>query len=396
MTSCARPYPPVRRHDALDDRKERRTPAAPDGRPRPAGPRPAGQRPSGQRPAGQRPPGQPPKKKKKRKLKRKYRVLRGIYAAVVILAAIIVVAFIALKISARAPEVPVDPDPSATTQTETEPAPGQTAGKHQRREQTYTFLLACPDQASGNADAIMVVTYDVPNQKLGMLSIPRDTLVNKKNPKINSSMHGGIENLQEVVSDLLGIPLDFYVKIDLNGFVELVDAVDGVDFDVPVEMYYNDPTQDLNIFYQPGMQHLTGQQAMEVCRFRHNADGTGYPLGDIQRSETTRNMMITVAKKVLALNNIVKITNYFDILQRNVETDLTASNITWFISQFLNLDLNTGVTGSGLPGDGNVTYKGTRYCYELYPQESLDIINATVNPYTTPLTLDDLNIFQAP
>ena len=375
---------------------QRRTPATPDGRPRPAGPRPAGQRPSGQRPAGQRPPGQPPKKKKKRKLKRKYRILRGIYAAVVILAAIIVVAFIALKLSARAPDVSVDPDPNAATQTDTEPAPGQTAGKHQRKEQTYTFLLACPDQASGNADAIMVVTYDVPNQKLGMLSIPRDTLVNKKNPKINSSMHGGIENLQEVVSDLLGIPLDFYVEIDLNGFVELVDAVGGVDFDVPIEMYYNDPTQGLNIFYQPGMQHLTGQQAMEVCRFRHNADGTGYPLGDIQRSETTRNMMITVAKKVLALNNIVKITNYFDILQRNVETDLTASNITWFIGQFLNVDLDTGVTGSGLPGDGSVTYKGTRWCYELYPQESLDVINATVNPYTTPLTLDDLNIFQAP
>ncbi len=386
----------VRRHDALDDHMQRRTPATPDGRPRPAGPRPAGQRPSGQRPAGQRPPGQPPKKKKKRKLKRKYRILRGIYAAVVILAAIIVVAFIALKLSARAPDVSVDPDPNAATQTDTEPAPGQTAGKHQRKEQTYTFLLACPDQASGNADAIMVVTYDVPNQKLGMLSIPRDTLVNKKNPKINSSMHGGIENLQEVVSDLLGIPLDFYVEIDLNGFVELVDAVGGVDFDVPIEMYYNDPTQDLNIFYQPGMQHLTGQQAMEVCRFRHNADGTGYPLGDIQRSETTRNMMITVAKKVLALNNIVKITNYFDILQRNVETDLTASNITWFIGQFLNVDLDTGVTGSGLPGDGSVTYKGTRWCYELYPQESLDVINATVNPYTTPLTLDDLNIFQAP
>ena len=380
----------------MDDHMQRRTPATPDGRPRPAGPRPAGQRPSGQRPAGQRPPGQPPKKKKKRKLKRKYRILRGIYAAVVILAAIIVVAFIALKLSARAPDVSVDPDPNAATQTDTEPAPGQTAGKHQRKEQTYTFLLACPDQASGNADAIMVVTYDVPNQKLGMLSIPRDTLVNKKNPKINSSMHGGIENLQEVVSDLLGIPLDFYVEIDLNGFVELVDAVGGVDFDVPIEMYYNDPTQGLNIFYQPGMQHLTGQQAMEVCRFRHNADGTGYPLGDIQRSETTRNMMITVAKKVLALNNIVKITNYFDILQRNVETDLTASNITWFIGQFLNVDLDTGVTGSGLPGDGSVTYKGTRWCYELYPQESLDVINATVNPYTTPLTLDDLNIFQAP
>ena len=60
-------------------------------------------------------------------------------------------------------------------------------GSHTRREQTYTFLLACPDQVSGNADAIMLVTYDVPNQKIGMLSVPRDTLVDESSPKINSA-----------------------------------------------------------------------------------------------------------------------------------------------------------------------------------------------------------------
>ena len=53
-----------------------------------------------------------------------------------------------------------------------------------------------------------------------------------------------------------GYPIDFYITIDLDGFVELVDAVGGVEFDVPVETYYSDPTQDLNIFFQPGMQHL--------------------------------------------------------------------------------------------------------------------------------------------
>ncbi len=90
--------------------------------------------------------------------------------------------------------------------------------------------LTCPDQVSGNADAIMLVTYDVPNQKVGMLSIPRDTLVDQSTPKINSSLHGGIENLQSVVSDLVGYPIDFYINIDLDGFVELVDAVGGVDF----------------------------------------------------------------------------------------------------------------------------------------------------------------------
>lgn len=102
-----------------------------------------------------------------------------------------------------------------------------TTGDHTRREQTYTFMLCCPDQASGNADAIMLVTYDVPNQKIGMLSVPRDTLVDQSSPKINAAMHKGVENLQSVVSDLVGYPIDFYIKIDLDGFRELVDAVGG-------------------------------------------------------------------------------------------------------------------------------------------------------------------------
>ena len=219
-------------------------------------------------------------KQKKRRLKKKYRVLRGIYAAVVAVAAVIVIGYGVYKVAVPAPEM----KPAAANATqEEEVAPGMEQGSHTRREQTYTFLLACPDQVSGNADAIMLVTYDVPNQKIGMLSVPRDTLVDESSPKINSSLHGGIENLQDVVSDLVGYPIDFYITIDLDGFVELVDAVGGVEFDVPVEMYYSDPTQDLNIFFQPGMQHLDGQAAMEVCRFRKNGDGTGYPLGDTQR-----------------------------------------------------------------------------------------------------------------
>ena len=183
-----------------------------------------------------------------------------------------------------------------------------------------------------------------------------------------------------------------YITIDLDGFVELVDAVGGVEFDVPVEMYYSDPTQDLNIFFQPGMQHLDGQAAMEVCRFRKNGDGTGYPLGDIQRSETVRNLMVTVAKKLVS--NIGKLDQFVDIFQRNIETNLSGTDITWFVTKAIGVNLSTGVTGGALPGDGNTTYRGTSYCYELEPAESLTMINQLVNPYTTSLTPEDVNFFQ--
>ena len=214
--------------------------------------------------------------------------------------------------------------------------------------------------------------------------------------RINAAFHGGVENLRDVISDMVGYPIDFTVTIDLDGFVEEVDAVGGVDFDVPVEMYYNDPTQDLNIFYMPGYQHLDGQSAMEVCRFRKNGDGTGYPMGDIQRGETVRNMMITVAKKVVSWSSVSRVDDFMDIVARNIDTNLTMRNMAWFASQGMGLNLTTGVAGGSLPGDGNVTYKGTTYCYELFPEESLALINELVNPYTTPLTLEDTNIFQAP
>lgn len=332
--------------------------------------------------------GPPPKKKKKRRSS----VLKGLYIAIVVLAVLIVAGYGATKFLLTPPSTD---DPAASQETlEPGAVPGLSGGKYPHREQTYTFLLVCPDQESGNADAIMIVTYDVPNQKIGMLSIPRDTLVNEKNPKINSSYHAGIENLSRVVSELTGLDFNFTVEIKLEAIAELVDQVGGIDFDVPVEMYYDDPAQDLSIHYMPGMQHLNGQQAVEVCRFRHNADGTGYKLGDVERSQTVRNVMATTAKKLVSFSNVGKIKEFINIFQRNVETNLSASDILWFASQAIQLDLNTAITSTALEGDGSVTYNGTKWCYQLYADKALEAINQYVNPYAQTLTAADLKIFR--
>lgn len=335
-----------------------------------------------------------PKKKKKRRLKRKYRILRAIYLTIVLIAALIVIGYAVFKIAVPAPTI--DPGISTEGEVSSVTAPGMETGDHHRREKTYTFMLTVPDQASGNGDTIMVVTYDIPNQKVGMLSIPRDTLVNEPNAKINSCLVPGVDNLERVVSDLVGFPMDFYVLLDLDAFVEIVDAVGGVEFDVPVEMYYDDPAQDLHIHFQPGLQHLDGQEALEVCRFRYNADGTGYPLGDVQRTETAQKMLLTVAKKVMSLDGLVNIGEFVDIVARNVETDLSLADMTWFAAQAMGLNISTGVSTGTLPGDGSVHYNGYDYCYELYPQESLALINELVNPYTTTMIQQDVHIFQAP
>lgn len=75
-------------------------------------------------------------------------------------------------------------------------------------------------------------------------------------------------------------------------------------------------------------------------------------------------------------------------------TDLKAEHIAWFASSLLNFPLETALSFETLPGDGTVKYKEIEWCYELYPEEVLEIVNGMLNPYTKPLTGQDLNIFQ--
>ena len=177
------------------------------------------------------------------------------YRILVVLSAIIVVLYCAYRLASKKPTQAPEPTPEApagSLSPDQSEAPGR-----QRREGTYTFLLAASDQSSGNADTIIVASYDTEAQKVGMVSVPRDTLL--ESGKINAAYHKGPENLRDTVSDLLGVPIDYYVAVDVDGFVALVDELGGIEFDVPVRMSFDDPTQDLHIHYQPGLQHLTGE-----------------------------------------------------------------------------------------------------------------------------------------
>ena len=102
----------------------------------------------------------------------------------------------------------------------------------QRRKQVYNFLLLGKDVGGGNTDTIIVANYDIPNQKVGMISIPRDTAVERtwqNNPKINSAFYGaGVDVLKDEIFHTFGIPIDYYVLVDLKGFVALVDELDAI------------------------------------------------------------------------------------------------------------------------------------------------------------------------
>lgn len=335
------------------------------------------------------------------------RLGRGLYTTLVVLSALIVGAYLAYRFAAKKPTAGAVP-PSAATD---DPATGDVDESRkglQRKEATWTFLLAAEDQVSGSTDTIMVCTYDTVNQAIGLVSLPRDTLVDRRvGPyhyhKLNAAYpngnlafppDGGTAELMEAAGEVLGIPIDHYILVDTKIFVEIVDAVGGVDFDVPVYMNYDAPDQDLHIHFQPGMQHLTGQQALEVVRCRKNSDGPGeyphniydaYPDADVGRTRTQQEMVKTIAKKVLS--NPQKVGDYVEIFSQYVKTDLTLGNLLWFVEPALKFDFGS-LTTATLPGNGSKSYGGVSSVYELDREESLEIINDCLNPYTTDVTPD--------
>lgn len=389
----------------LNVSRERREPAP---RPKPEGRRaqehweePPRRRKKAARPA-------PARQKAKPRRSRAASIGLGFYKALVVVSALIVAAYIGLQLMSKAPEqkAPVNNTPDNNTA-----VVGDTSGDTsqadpealERREGVYNIFLAATDVEGFRTDTMMVLSYDTVEQKVGVVSIPRDTITQReagKNPHLVYGS-GGVEKRIEEISDMLGIVIDGYVKVDINGFIALVDYLGGVDFYVPVDMNYDDPVQNLHIHYQKGMQHLNGQQAMEVARYRHdndNPDGTPGPnqdYTDVGRTKTQQELLIALAKKVLAWDNLTKINGFVEIFNQNVETDLTLNNMLFFAQKAVDLDVNNGVEIATLEGRGDAIYQGSLWCFELDEEKTVETVNRLINPYTRDLTAEDMNLLAA-
>lgn len=280
-----------------------------------------------------------------------------------------------------------------------------------RKENFYTFLVVGRDTGGGgNTDTIMLASYDIKNQKLSVLSIPRDTMVNARHPGGNRKINGvwnlglyyaekgsekkGIDYLREAVGDMTGILPDFYVIVNWNAFGRLVDAIGGVYFEVPFDMKYKDPTQDLVIDQAAGYRHLSGRDAMEVVRWRHNNSySVQYRDADLGRIRTQQALMKAIISQCLQIKNVTKINEFAEIFTEEVETNLTVGNLVAFAERAIlgGLDMEN-VTFTTAPVDG-VYVKGASYV-QVRPEELLGILNDGFNPYTSNLEMENLSILQ--
>lgn len=272
-----------------------------------------------------------------------------------------------------------------------------------RKEEFYTFLLVGRDTGGGgNTDTLMVMAYDIPNQTLNVMSIPRDTMVNVPwdIKRINSVYNyapyydkDGIQFLKEEVSYLIGFQPDYTIVVEWEAVGELVDAIGGVEFDVPIDMNYDDPTQNLHIHLSAGLQDIDGDKAMQLLRWRKNSDAYGnvyggYPNGDLGRIETQQAFLKEVVRKCLQpdvlLSNLM---DYISIFQKNVTTDLSVGNLAYFGKSAIGkLDMDS-VEFVTLPnqsaGDAHLLPVGSQI---------VEMVNEGFNPYQSDISLRDLNL----
>lgn len=324
-----------------------------------------------------------PKKRKKRK--------RILLTVLLVLLALVAAGFVVHQIYVRPPDLP---SVGNTAGQETGTDPGSMGVG--RKEDVYTFLLVGRDDGGGgNTDTMMVGCYDVKNGTVDVLSIYRDTLVDVpwEIPKINSVYNRqGIEGVQKQVKNLIGYQPDYYFVVELDAVSELVDAIGGVDYDVPYNMDYDDPTQDLHIHYKQGMQHLSGSDAVRVLRWRKNNSGEKLSVGDVGRVTVQHSFLKALAGQMVSLGNLTKIGEIAKIVDNNLDSNLSYGEMIWFGERALGLGQDA-FRFHNLPGD----YTGTMWSQTYRNYQSYVFVNGTalralvnqyMNPYLTDITAD--------
>ena len=318
----------------------------------------------------------PPKKKKKGKGK--------IVALVILIILAVIAAAGALwwKTQVKPPEIPI-------AEEDKEALPEGV----QKNDGVYSVLVVGTDKVGLNTDTIFVASFDTVNDKISVMSVPRDTMsanVKRSVKKINAAYSVGgkpnMDNLKKEIRALVGFTPNYYVVVNLDAFAEVIDAIGGVKIDVPRDMNYDDPYQDLHIHLKKGEQVLNGQEAIGFVRYRK-----GYAEGDLGRVKAQQQFMTALAQQLAQPSTITKLPTLADIINKNMKTDMTISDILWFGQQAVEVDMSTNLNMFVLPGEAQYV-SGLSY-YIPSEKDILEVVNEHFNPYDKPITkLDTVNL----
>lgn len=199
------------------------------------------------------------------------------------------------------------------------------------------------NKGQSRTDALVLATVNIEETSVKLLSIPRDSLVyipeRGYEDKINHAHYfGGVPSTIETVERLLEIPVDYWVKLNFNAFVDVIDALDGIEVEVPYEFRESDSMDRRDaIHLLPGYQKLNGEEALALARTRKHDN-------DVQRGKRQLEIVKAVLHKTISLQSILKIDDVIEAVGDNLTTNMTFSEIKSFLAhgtKFRNLTVDS-------------------------------------------------------
>jgi len=275
----------------------------------------------------------------------------------------------------------------------------------------YTFLLLGKDSIGMNTDVIMLMSFNITQDTLAIMQIPRDTYIeiNGTAHKINSvyaMMYNaarrngdpdpavsGMKSFVDVLQKNLNVKIDYNAFMNLDGFKNIIDVLGGVEMDIPYNMKYSDPEQNLYIDLKAGHALLTGDQAEQFVRFR-----SGYIEGDIGRVNAQKLFMTALLNQIKTSLTLTKIPKIASEIIKNVSTEISTNDTVYFGKAALSADISNAVMFT-LPGrEARAEVNSGAWYYIMHRADTLNLINRYFNVYTEEITdsIFDINrVFNA-
>ena len=255
-----------------------------------------------------------------------------------------------------------------------------------RKRDTATVLICGTDKDGTRTDTMMLLYMSGSDKQVGLLSLPRDTytITSAGNGAKLNSAYGrngtgveGMEGLLDYVQEIIGYRPDGYVLVDMTLVPQIVDLMGGLDVEVPMSF-------DLaGIHLEAGMQHLEGNEVLQLLRFRK-----GYTMQDLDRIKVQHSVITAAMEQWLTVDHLKDVGDALDLVENHSLTNLQMRNFLWMGKTILlnmkNLESDT------LPG--YATYIGDVSYYVLYRQDVADLINDRYNPYRETILAENLKI----
>lgn len=235
----------------------------------------------------------------------------------------------------------------------------------------YNILIMGIDDAAELADVMMLVSFDTNNSTLTIAQLPRDTYAEytaNAYRKLNGALSslGGGRQVAEFLESAWGIEIHHYITVKLEAVSKTVDLLGGVEINVPEDMSYKDPYQDLEIKISAGRQTLNGETAVQFIRYR-----AGYLRGDVARLDAQKLFLAALGEKIIQ-SGIVKLSVPVMTLISNSESDMSYSDCMHLVSMAMSLD-SSRISFLTLPGGDVQTASGTWY-YILNRRQTAEIM----------------------